>query len=441
MKRTGSILALLALTLSVHAQLIRDTAAQRNWSLHLQATVVPQYHFDFKANYSGANSLAVSENVKTSLTSTLYIGRRLWKNAALYINPEVSGGSGLSKTLGIAGFTNGETFRVGSSNPKLYLARAYVEQKFPLHTGTHLLDEDQNQLRQDEPNEYFAIRAGKFSVADFFDDNSHSHDPRTDYMNWSLMSAAAWDYPANTRGYTTGLALELHKNSWALRGALVQVPEFANGPVLDKHIDKAYGTVIEGEKSWNLANNHQWIIRAGFFYNRARMGNYQLSIDSSILLNKTPDIATTRVYSRNKTGFYLNSEYNGKNGGAFLRYSWNDATNETWAFTEIDRSLTLGYSFNGNAWNRKNDKWGLAFAGNGIGNEHRTYLQLGGYGFMIGDGKLHYGTEEIIELFYSYALMHQHVWISPDYQFVAHPGYNKDRGPVNVVALRLHCEL
>jgi high affinity Mn2+ porin len=441
MKHIGSILALLGLSLSLNAQLVADTAVQRNWTLRVQATVIPQYHFDFAAAYSGANSLATSENVKASLTSTIYAGRRLWKNAAFYINPEVSGGSGLSKTLGMAGFTNGETFRVGSTNPKLYLARAYLEQKFPLSGGTQLLEEDQNQLRQDEPKEYFAIRAGKFSVADFFDDNSYSHDPRTDFMNWSLMSAAAWDYPANTRGYTTGLTLELKKTDWALRAALVQVPEFANGPVLDKHIDKAYGTVLEGEKRWNFANLQHWIIRAGLFYNKARMGNYQQAIDSSILLSKTPDVTTTRMYSRNKSGFYLNSEYDFKNGGVFLRYSWNDASNETWAFTEIDRSFTLGCSFNGNAWHRSDDKWGVALADNGLGKDHRSYLQHGGYGFMIGDGNLNYGREEILEVFYSYALLHHHLWVSPDYQFVAHPGYNKDRGPVNVVALRLHCEL
>lgn len=441
MKQIGSNLVLLGATLSLNAQIIHDSAAQRNWTVHAQLTVVPQYHFNFKAAYSGDNSLQTSENVKTSLTSTVYIGRRLWKNAALYVNPELSGGSGLSKTLGIAGFTNGETFRVGSTTPRLYLARAYVEQKIPLNAGTHLLEEDQNQLRQDEPNEYFAIRAGKFSMDDFFDDNSHSHDPRTDFLNWSLMSAAAWDYPANTRGYTAGLAMEFKKTDWALRAAIVQVPEYANGPVLDKHIDKAYGTVLEAERTWKFAHQHEWIIRAGVFYNKARMGNYQQAIDSSILFAKTPDVTTTRMYSRDKSGFYLNSEYNGKNGGAFLRYSWNDAKNETWAFTEIDRSFTIGCSFNGSHWHRSDDKWGVALADNGLGKDHQSYLQHGGYGFMIGDGKLNYGTEEIIEVFYSYALLRRHLWLSPDYQFVAHPAYNKDRGPVNVVALRLHCEL
>ena len=192
----------------LQAQFIKDSSTQNNWSLHLQATVIPQYHFNFTAKYSGNNSLQTSEGTKVSFTNTYFIGRRLWRHAAVYFNPEIAGGEGLSKATGIAGFPNGETFRIGSSSPKLYVARAYLEQKFSLSSNTTLLEDDQNQLRENSPASYIAVRAGKFSVADFFDDNSYSHDPRTDFMNWSLMSAGAWDYPANTRGYTNGLVLE-----------------------------------------------------------------------------------------------------------------------------------------------------------------------------------------------------------------------------------------
>ncbi len=423
------------------AQLIKDTTVQKNWSLHIQATVIPQYHFNFTAKYSGANSLETSEGIKTSITNTYYIGRRLWHNAAIYFNPEIAGGEGLSKATGIAGFPNGETFRIGSATPKLYVARAYLEQKFALSTGTSPVEPDQNQLRENAPDAYIAIRAGKFSLADFFDDNTYSHDPRTDFLNWSLMSAGAWDYPANTRGYTNGLVIELKKPSWALRTAIVQVPEMANGQQLDNKISGAFGTVAEAEKKFSLTTTDNIVIRLGGFYNKARMGNYNEAVQDGIALSMNPDVTATRKYSRNKTGFYINAEQNLKNGGGFLRYSWNDGNNETWAFTEIDRSLSAGLSFNGLAWKRAEDKWGLAYVANGISAPHRNYLKAGGYGFIIGDGTLNYGIENIFELFYSYHITKLHLVISPDYQFIIHPAYNKDRGPVHITALRLHFEL
>jgi high affinity Mn2+ porin len=423
------------------AQIIKDTIVQKNWNLHIQATVIPQYHFNFTAKYSGMNSLQTSEDVKVSITNTYYIGRRLWKNAAIYFNPEISGGEGLSKATGVAGFPNGETFRIGSTTPKLYVARAFIEQKFSLSRSTSLTEEDQNQLRAYDPSAYLSVRVGKFSLADFFDDNSHSHDPRTDFLNWSLMSAGAWDYPANTRGYTNGFVLELKEPSWALRTAAVQVPEYANGQVLDNKLNAAFGTVVEAEKTFTIAPQQTIIARVGGFYNKARMGNYDEAIQVAIAQFTQPDVVATRKYSRDKTGFYINAEQNFKNGGSFIRYSWNDGINETWAFTEIDISFSAGISFNGAPWKRTDDKWGLAYVDNGISKPHRTYLKDGGYGFLIGDGNLNYGTENIIELFYSYHIAKWPIFISPDYQFILHPAYNRDRGPVHIVALRLHFEL
>ncbi len=411
---------------------------QEKWSLHLQATVIPQYHFNFTAKYSGNNSLQASEGTKVSFTNTYFIGRKLWRNGAVCFNPEIAGGEGLSKATGIAGFPNGETFRIGSSTPKLYVARAYMEQEFPLSNHNQLIEDDQNQLRGHTPSAYISVRAGKFSVADFFDDNTYSHDPRTDFMNWSLMSAGAWDYPANTRGYTNGLVLELRKPYWALRTALVQVPESANGQQLDTKLGGAFGSVLEAEKTFVINASKNVVARLGGFYNKARMGNYQEAIDNGTAQFTAPDVTSTRKYSRVKKGFYLNTEYNTKIGGGFLCYSRNDGKNETWAFTEIDESFSAGISFNGNAWKRPADKWGLAYVGNGLAKYHRAYLQQKGYGFIIGDGNLNYGSENILEIFYSYHLAKLHVFVSPDYQFVLQPAYNKDRGPVHVLALRMH---
>ncbi|HMC85585.1 MAG TPA: carbohydrate porin [Chitinophagaceae bacterium] len=435
------LLLILFVSAGLQAQFIKDSSIQKNWSLHLQATVIPQYHFNFTAKYTGNNSLQSSEGTKVSLTNTYYIGRRLWRNAAIYFNPEISGGEGLSKATGIAGFPNGETFRIGSTAPKLYVARAFIEQKIPLDKNTSLIEDDLNQLRENAPASYLSIRVGKFSLADFFDDNSYSHDPRTDFLNWSLMSSGAWDYPANTRGYTNGFVIELKKPTWALRTSAVQVPEYANGQVLDNKISKAFGTVFEAEKKFVISPKQNITATIGGFYNKARMGNYDDAIQIGINQSMAPDVVATRKYSRDKTGFYATAEQNFKNGGTFISYSWNDGINETWAFTEIDRSFNAGLSFNGTPWKRAADKWGLAYVANGISKQHRNYLKDGGYGFIIGDGHLNYGTENIIELFYSYHIAKLPVFISPDYQFVVHPAYNKDRGPVHIVALRLHFEL
>ncbi len=415
----------------------------QRWSLHFQATLIPQYHFPFSANYTASNSLLTKEPVAVSFTSTMFAGLRLWKNASIYINPEIAAGSGLSKATGVAGFVNGETFRIGSPSLKLYLARLYFEQKFPLGNSTEPADEGLNQLRGNVPQRYISVTAGKFSVADFFDCNAYSHDPRTQFLNWSLMSAGAWDYPANTRGYTLGVVAAYHATSFSLRGGITQVPEYANGPSLDNNIGKAFGTALEAEKKICFYKNNSTVIKIGVFYNQANMGNYDEAIMNGMANFRAPDIISTRKYSRSKMGIYFNLEHSYKNGGAFFRASWNDGKNETWAFTEIDKSLAAGISLNGKEWNRAQDILGVALVFNGLSTPHQTYLQHGGYGFIIGDGNLNYGSENILELYYAlhFQIKIVHLYCSPDYQFVLHPAYNIDRGPAHMVGIRLHAEI
>ena len=427
---------------SVTSAQVIDNANQQ-WNLHGQTTSIVQYHFPFSAKYSGNNSLQTKESAKVSFTSTLYVGLRLWKNGAVYFNPEVSGGSGLSKATGVAGFVNGETFRIGSTNLKLYLARLYVEQYFPIGNGTENTDDDANQLKGKLPAKYISIQAGKFGLSDFFDNNSISQDPRTQFMNWSLMSAGAWDYPANTRGYTIGFVAGYHQPGFSVKAGITQVPEEANGPVLDNNISKALGTVVEAEKKFTISKNENVVVRIAGFYNKARMGNYDLAVKEALANFVAPDITTTRKYSRSKTGFYINAEHNYAIGGSFFVASWNDGKNETWAFTEIDRSISTGLCFYGKSWKRHKDAAGIAVAFNGISKAHQNYLQQGGYGFIIGDGNLNYASENIIECYYSlhFNIKAVQFFLSPDYQFVLHPAYNKDRGPAHIIALRFHAEL
>ena len=424
------------------SQKAKDTTAQK-WNLHGQATSITQYHFPFSAKYTGNNSLLTKEPAQNSFTSTLYAGLKLWKNGAIYFNPEIAGGSGLSKATGVAGYLNGETFRIGSPDLKLYLARLYFQQYFSLGKATKQQEDEVNKLKGKIPVKYISLQAGKFSIADFFDNNSMSDDPRTQFLNWSLMSAGAWDYPANTRGYTVGLVLGYHQPGFSIKGAITQVPSYANGPKLDNNIGQAFGTVMEAEKKFSLSKTKTFVVRLAGFYNQAHAGNYEQSIKNGLATFSAPDITDSRKYSRSKLGWYAGTEYNFTNGGVFLNASWNDGKNETWAFTEIDQSVSAGLSLDGKRWRRNQDVLGIAAVVNGISNSHRKYLQLGGYGFIIGDGNLNYATEKIVECYYSFHfhIKELQVFISPDYQFVVNPAYNKDRGPVHVVALRLHIEI
>ncbi|MDB5270424.1 MAG: carbohydrate porin [Hymenobacter sp.] len=413
----------------------------RNWSLHFQQTLIDQWHNDLTTPYSGDYSLADRESAKLSFTSTLFIGRRLWKGAAVYFNPEVAGGSGLSGARGVAGFTNGETFRIGDPAPNLYLARLYLRQVFALGTATDVDLDDLNQVAGPTPQRYFALNLGKFSTADFFDQNSYSHDPRTQFLNWSLMSAGGWDYAANTRGYTVGGVFEYVTPGFTARFASTLMPTQANGPTLDFHYGTAHAETVELTKVYHL-KGRQGTIRALGFRNVAAMGTYNTAIRLAQLTGEQPDITAVGRAGHTKVGFGLNAEQEiAKNVGLFARVSYNDGKNETWAFTEIDHSASLGIASTGDRWARPDDRLGAAIVVNGLSPEHRAYLAAGGYGFIVGDGRLNYGLEQIGEVYYSFALPQYHASLSPDYQLVINPAYNKDRsGPVHVVAVRLHVE-
>lgn len=422
-----------------------DTFAQKQeppkWNLHFQQTIITQYKPSFKALYSGQNSLKTEEETQTSLTSTLFFGLRLNKNTEFYFNPEIAGGSGLSRAVGIAGFTNGETFRVGSPEPKIYMARAYIKHFIPLSKDTEEFAEGKNQVAGSKPSSYLFITAGKFCLADFFDNNKYSHDPRTQFMNWSLMSNGAWDYAADVRGYTLGFVIELAKPTWAVRFSSSLVPDEANGRNLDFDIANASAETVEFEKKYT-SGGQSGILRLLAFHKRANMGNFNQAINESIIQNREANVISTREIGRKKVGIGINWEHTfNKNVGFFAKASWNDGSNETWAFTQIDHSISAGAVLNGNLWKRINDHAGLAFVTNGISNAHRTYLSLGGRGFMIGDGKINYTPEIISELYYSFQIKGNMIWISPNYQFVVNPAYNRDRGPVHVFSLRAHIAL
>lgn len=416
---------------------VKDTT-KSDWSYHFQLTMIGQDHPLFRSPYEGKNSITAHDSVRYSLTTTLFLGRRLWKDAALYFNPEVAGGSGMSAALGLAGAANGETFRVGNPSPALYVARIFMRQYINLGGSTEATENAPNELAGTVSSKRMVITAGKFGIDDIFDNNSYSHNPRTQFLNWSLMSTGAWDYPANVRGYTYNAVAEYIDLHFAVRIASSMVPAVANGPTLDFNLTKAHSETFELEHMHQI-KERKGSVRLLLFHTTAHMGSYIQTLTTQNPKD-TLDITKTRMYGRNKYGISLNAEQEiGNYSGVFFRASWNDGKNETWAFTEIDQSISAGLSMDGTLWKRKNDRVGAAFVINGISSSHKQYLTSGGSGFILGDGKLNYACESILEVFYAFQVT-PGFSLSPDYQFIANPGYNKDRGPVNVFALRGHLE-
>lgn len=440
------------------AQTLRQDSLKR-WTLNFQFTGISQSHPAFKAPYAGQNSQISEATEAFSVTSTLFIGYRLWQGGAFYVNPEVAGGRGVGKTLGIAGFPNGETFRIGNPEPVPYLARAFFRQHFSLRasgrgdqskTPTQFKDASANQVNEYIPDHRFTLTVGKFSLADVFDNNSYSHDPRSQFMNWALMSNGAWDYPANTRGYTLGVIGEIITPGLAVRGSATLVPQIANLTDLDFNVNKVNGLVLELEKPI-LLFKRKGVVRLLIFKNKTRGGVYKTAIDNWVASNYTDSLAinvsdprdTHGEYIYNgatKYGFGINTEFAlSKEVGLFAKYSWNDGKSATWAFAEIDRSLNGGISIKGTRWKRGNDGLGLGFVVNGLSPDHRNFLSVGGYGFMIGDGKLTYGTETIFETYYK-ASISPSLHLSLNYQLIQNPAYNKDRGPIQLWAIRAHLD-
>jgi hypothetical protein len=423
-----------------------DSAHKNKWTNHFQFTVIAQKHPAFHSTYSGDKSLADSaEPIATSLTSTLFLGRKLWKGAALYFNPEISGGNGLSFAQGVAGVLNGETYRVGATKPQVFIARAYLQQHIALPNARYAdIPDDVNQVADKIPDSRITITAGKFSINDFYDDNAYSKDPRSQFLNWSIWANGAWDYPANTRGYTMGVVLELIKPSWAIRISSVAVPRIANASKMEYDFSKAHSETFEYERKWQV-HKRPGSVRFILSNTYSKAPSYQAGLkavaaNDAFLLGVISGDIENNTYGGKKLGWGISADQElTKDMGIFSRVGWNDGKYATWAFTEIDRTVCLGLSAKGNKWKRPDDVFGIAGVVNAISNEHQDFLRAGGYGFIIGDGKLNYGKEAILETFYN-ARLSAHFWLSLDYQFVNNPGYNKDRGPVHVFSVRSHIE-
>jgi high affinity Mn2+ porin len=362
------------------------------------------------------------------------------KNTLLVFDPEIAGGRGFSNVDGLANSSNGELPRVASATPKPYLARLYLFHDFGFGNETEAVDSDANQLAGTRPLIRYTITAGRFTLTDFFDNNRYSHDPRTQFIGWAVMFNGAWDYPADTRGYTWGWVHEFHAKTWSLRYASAAMPTVANGARFDRRLFRDRGDVVEGEYRYT-AREHPGGVRLLGFVNHADAGTYSEAIRQAESNETTPDVTATRRPGTRKYGVGLNTEQElTEDLGVFARLAWNDGKTESFAFTAIDRLATGGISITGRRWHRPFDTAATELTVSGLSGVHALYLARGGTDFLIGDGRLRYAPEYIWESYYS-ARLFPGFFASYDLQHVANPAFNQDRGPLWISSLRLHLEL
>ena len=408
------------------------------WSLHGQATFVDQYHPAFRSPYRGPNSLDPGSRGNETFDATLFAGARLWDGGEAYANPEIDQGFGLSNTLGVAGYPSGEAYKVGKAEPYLRLHRLFFRQSFDLGGEMQDLAPGANQLGGARSADNLIITAGKISVGDIFDTNSYAHDPKGDFLNWSLIDAGAFDYAADAWGYSYGVTAEWTKDWWTLRAGLFDLSRVPNTTELERGFGQ-YELVTEAEERHTLGNR-PGKVKLLIFANRGRMGSYD---DAVRLAQATGDAPNMTLVRRPATrpGVSVNFEQQiADDLGGFARVSWNDGSKEAFEFTEINRSLSAGLSLKGASWGRPDDVIGAAAVVNVLSSAARSYFAAGGMGILIGDGQLpHYGTENILEAYYSFAASS---WLSAsaDYQLIVHPAYAQDRGPVSVLGVRLHAQ-
>jgi len=410
-----------------------DTSQSWNW--HVQNTDIVQADPGFSAAYSGPNSLNPKGEVKETMSFDLYAGARLWRGAEAHVDGLAWQGFGLSNTEGVEGFPNGEAFRLGRHPPGAIVARLFLRQTIDLGGGDETVEDDALDLAGRRTVSRLTLTLGKISAKDIFDNNAYANDPRTQFMSWALMANEAWDYPADSLGFETGFAAELNQPDWAIRYGFFQMPRYSNAMPTDMHLLQAWGMVVELERRYRLGDR-PGTARLLVYENRAHMGSYQAALDA---LERPADIVATRAY-RQKQGFGLNVEQEiAKNIGVFSRCGWSDGKNEAWVFSDVDYAGSLGVSLGGERWHRPADTFALAGVVSGASRVHQKFFAAGGTGILGGDGALSYGTERLVETYYD-AQLAKGLRAALDYQFVANPAYNRARGPVSVVAVRLHAE-
>jgi carbohydrate-selective porin OprB len=416
--------------------------------LGAQYTVVDQNQSRLKSPYSGPLSLDPEGDTEATNTIGIYGGWAPWSWSQLYLDVEKFDGAGVSGATGLGGLTNGDVVREGTSGIKkeFYVARLFARFMLPLADATTSVERGQDQIPGTEAATRLELKIGRLAVTDDFDQNRYAGAARTQFLNWSLWANTAFDYAANTRGYTNGVVIGFVSPRWSLKYGFYLMPLQANGQELDSDIAKAHSQNLELRVSYPPTGT---VLRLLAYLNTARMGDYREALAIASASGMPPNVQANDQEGRHKYGFGVNAEQpladNGDTG-LFLRLGWNDGSTESFAFTEVDRVVSFGGQLSGSHWRRTADRLGVAVASDGISGPHRDYLAAGGCGFLLCDGRLSYGHEQILEIYYRI----EETWprqpwpirwqLSPDYQQILNPGYNGDRGPVHFWAIRFHVE-
>ena len=408
------------------------------WWLSGQMNLISQWHGRFTSPYEGDNSLRSAPEQALSRVWTIYAGVALPRHTELLVDVESAGGRGLSDALGLAGFTNLDVVRNPSLGASPYVARVMVHTTIALGPDTIEATPGPLGFAARVPTRRLEIRAGKLGLADFFDVNGAGSDSHLQFTNWTIDNNGAYDYAADTRGYTYAAIAEYAAPSWSLRFGEALMPKVANGISFDWNVSRSRAENLEVEVRPTAA----LVLRMLGYANHASMGSYDEAIRDFLSGHVArPDIDAHRAPSRVKTGVGANVEYMAAHGArVFGRAGWNEGHHESFAYTEVNDTVQAGGDVSGASWQRAHDRVGAAFASNGLSAPHREYLALGGLGFLLGDGALRYGRENIVELYYT-ARLWRGASAAAGVQHIDHPGYNRDRGPVVVGMLRLHFEL
>jgi len=428
-------LALGFVFLSAAASAAADDEA---FAVHAQFTYIEQETNGFNAPYRGANSLSPNKGAETT-DATLYLGARPWPGAQAWINGELDQGFGLDNTLGAAGFPSGEAYKVGKNQPYFRLQRAFVRQTIDLSGTPQKIESAANQLGGTQSENRLVLWLGKFSLVDVFDTGQYAHDARGDFLNWTAIDTGTFDYAADAWGYTAGAAAEWYQYAWTLRAGVFDLSDVPNSVHLDPGFHE-FQTDLELEHRHEVgARAGRWLVTV--FQSRGRMGLLDQAVQMAQNTGGPVDIAAVRRY-RSRAGASLVLEQQiAPQLGVFIRAGKAAGNVEAYEFTDVDRTLAAGLSLQGSNWHRPGDTLGLAAINNGISAARQRYLNSGGLGILIGDGKLpRPGPEQIIETYYS-AAVGKFLHLSLDYQWIGHPAYNRDRGPVSIVAIRLHAQI
>jgi high affinity Mn2+ porin len=409
-----------------------------SWNVHGQLTYVEQGYPAFRSPYQGANSLTGSSQIQNTISATAFVGYRPWEDTEIYVNPELMQGFGLDNTLGVAGFPNGEAQKSDFPAPRIDIARVFVRQTFGLGGEQETVEDGPNQLAGKQDISRITVTAGRFAVIDIFDGNSYSHDPRVDFLNWNMYCCGSYDLTMDKISYTWGAAVELNQKSWAIRAGYFLVPTVSNVNTFDTHIAEHGEYIGELELRYSLFSQPGKLRLMGWA-NIANAGSYADALAMPTTTPNYPDITQTRQV-RTNYGFVVNLEQAITSDlGVFSRASWSPGLVEIIGWTDCDASLSFGTVLKGNAWGRPDDKIGVAGVVEGLSPIARAYFAAGGLGILIGDGQLNYRPEQILEAYYAYSL-NKWATLTFDYQFVANPGYNADRGPVSIFSGRLHAQ-